>query len=234
MTGLKIGRLSVIKFSHIDEKTHVAMWLCDCDCGNKNILKRADVLTRKKPTLSCGCLQKEKIKEIDRTNFRRRPLLLNKYDIFDEYCVGYDSNNNKYYVDTDDYDLIKNHTWRLDPSNNYFCTAIDGKKVYLHRLIMGCTFGDKKIVDHINGDRSDCRKANLRIVTYLENAWNAKTINPYGAKNIRNRGGSYEVRIGYKNSQFQVGSFSNLDDAIAKRIEVEKELYPEYRREENE
>ena len=56
MTGLKIGRLSVLKLSHIS-KSGKAHWTCKCDCGNiKNI--SGDKL-RDGRTKSCGCLQME-------------------------------------------------------------------------------------------------------------------------------------------------------------------------------
>jgi hypothetical protein len=42
----------------------------------------------------------------------------------------------------------------------------------LHRFVMGCTAGDGRIVDHINGDGLDNRRANLRITDHRGNATN--------------------------------------------------------------
>lgn len=32
ISGLRVGRLVVKEFSHL--QNHKAIWLCDCDCGN--------------------------------------------------------------------------------------------------------------------------------------------------------------------------------------------------------
>lgn len=52
----------------------------------------------------------------------------------------------------------------------YARTTIDGAKVYMHRLIVGATKGD--ICDHLNGNRLDNRRENLRLVDLHGNARN--------------------------------------------------------------
>lgn len=42
----------------------------------------------------------------------------------------------------------------------------------LHRVILGLSTGDGLQVDHINRDRLDCRRANLRVVTFAQNRQN--------------------------------------------------------------
>jgi len=44
-----------------------------------------------------------------------------------------------------------------------------GRRVYLHRQIMGLQFRDPREVDHVNGDTLDNRLGNLEIVTRAEN-----------------------------------------------------------------
>lgn len=36
--------------------------------------------------------------------------------------------------------------------------------ILLHRLLLALERGDRRQVDHVNGDRLDCRRANLRVV----------------------------------------------------------------------
>lgn len=230
LTGLRVGRLTVKRFSHINEH-HKSIWICDCDCGNKSIPKYGDCLTRKNPTRSCGCLQREfskrNIKEVCRYNIGK--VKGNKYIEYDSYYEGRDLNDNVYVIDKDDYEIVSKHTWCIN-DNNYFSTIIDDNKVYLHRFILGCSSGDGAVVDHINGERYDCRKSNLRKADYYVNSWNTITTNRYGAKNIRKRGNKYEVRASYYNEVFYLGLYENIDDAIKARTDFENINYGEYRR----
>ncbi|MCM1235601.1 MAG: HNH endonuclease [Ruminococcus flavefaciens] len=233
ITGLEVGLLKVIRFDHIDEKTKYAMWLCECKCGNKKVIQ-SSCLTKKNPTQSCGCLQKEfarkhmkNVGKLSKGNIKG-----NKYLKHEDYYEGYDLNNNMFLIDNADYDMVSKHTWRIN-TNGYFYTNIDNHKVYLHRFVLGCTFNDGIIVDHIDGNRYDCRKSNLRKADHYVNAWNTITRNKYGAKNIRKRGNKYEVRGVFNYNNYHLGSYDNIKDAIDIRVQFENANYKEYRRKEN-
>jgi hypothetical protein len=47
-------------------------------------------------------------------------------------------------------------------------------RIYLHRAILGLTYGDGFQADHINCDRLDNRRENLRVVTNAENKQNKR------------------------------------------------------------
>ena len=75
---------------------------------------------------------------------------------------------------------IKNPTWRL-LDNQYVSTSIDIKGyelyiVYVYRLLMGCQKEDNKTVDHINGNKFDNRKSNLRVVSMTEQNMNRNLV----------------------------------------------------------
>lgn len=55
LTGLRVGRLEVVKHSHV--KSSISYWECLCDCGNECVVTTSR-LSRSK-TKSCGCLQAE-------------------------------------------------------------------------------------------------------------------------------------------------------------------------------
>lgn len=62
-TGNRYGRLTVIEYVKIKQKTGKikGKWKCQCDCGNIAYCDGADL--RRGHSTSCGCLQKEKSKE---------------------------------------------------------------------------------------------------------------------------------------------------------------------------
>ena len=56
LTGLRVGRLTVISFA--EKRNGHSYWKCKCDCGNYKIILGTS-LTCKNPVKSCGCLRKE-------------------------------------------------------------------------------------------------------------------------------------------------------------------------------
>lgn len=86
-------------------------------------------------------------------------------------------------VDDEDYKRISALKWRACWSSHTksFYAARDnamiagkrGHKVYMHRVILGLEYGDKRKGDHINHDTLDNRRVeNLRIATPGENQHN--------------------------------------------------------------
>lgn len=69
-------------------------------------------------------------------------------------------------IDDEDLALVAAYKWNCS-TNGYAVagTLVNGKKgsILMHRLIMG--FPDS-LIDHISGDKLDCRKANLRLCTF--------------------------------------------------------------------
>lgn len=83
-------------------------------------------------------------------------------DTFLEYAI----------VDECDAHLAE-HAWRR--TNGYATRICPGNRnpVYMHREILGLAKGDGyMVVDHINRDRLDNRRSNLRLVTVAENCRN--------------------------------------------------------------
>lgn len=76
-------------------------------------------------------------------------------------------------VDEEDFELVSQYKWHLnDMGYAVWRGIIDGKKktIRMHRLIKNTP--DELVTDHINHDRLDNRKSNLRICTQKENAKN--------------------------------------------------------------
>ena len=104
----------------------------------------------------------------------------------------------------------------------------------MHRKILGLKKGDGKIVDHINGNSLDNRKANLRICTQSQNM-----INRIKQKNNKSgyigvclyKGNSinkWRASIMQNKKQISIGYFDNKIDAAKARDTKALELYGEY------
>ena len=75
------------------------------------------------------------------------------------------------FVDAEDLQKVVGYRWYL-ASNGYAMASITGKKVYLHRLILGTPTGI--LTDHRRHNLLDCRKKYLRQVTYKQNQGNRR------------------------------------------------------------
>lgn len=72
-------------------------------------------------------------------------------------------------VDNQDYELVSRYSWYY--RDGYALTKINNKEVRMHRFILQIT-DPNIVVDHINRDRLDNRRENLRPYTQLQNANN--------------------------------------------------------------
>lgn len=94
LTGQRFGRLTVIKRVK-NNKDNRAQWLCECDCGNKKHIIGKSL--RKGKTKSCGCLQKEKAKTINKKHGMRYTRLNKIWNSMKQRCCNANDNAYKYY-----------------------------------------------------------------------------------------------------------------------------------------
>lgn len=95
----------------------------------------------------------------------------------------------------------------------YARALIDGKWHKLHRLVMGAPKGLQ--VDHINGDRLDNRKNNLRICDNGQNARNRdkQKNNTTGYKGVYKRGLRYCAKLVVDGKQHHLGTYDTPKEA---------------------
>lgn len=127
-------------------------------------------------------------------------------------------------IDVCDYDKTKDYKWFFT-AQGYAGTNINGTGVLLHRHFMNPP--DGQVVDHINGDRIDDRRCNLRLVSALENSWNTKAKNSSstGYKNISKIKSSWQVILRINGISTYLGRFPTLEEAL----EVRNAAYREHR-----
>lgn len=224
MIGRTFGRLTVIDF-YGQNKHKNFTWKCKCECGNTIDYGISTHSLLSGNTKSCGCISVENHMKFIPPNKK-----VNKYEIFDQYIVGYTTNKNeKFYIDIDDFEKIKKYAWRT-ASYGYIETgnpfADKPHEIKLHRFIMNVT-DCSVIVDHINMDKMDNRKCNLRIANKQTNGINrgANKNNALGVKGVSKIGNGYVARIYHDGKNEHIGCFKSLNDAMCARNNREAELF---------
>ena len=103
--------------------------------------------------------------------------------------------------------------------------------MFLHNLL--CPHEDGYVTDHIDGDPTNNRLSNLRIVSSADNMLNKKQYS--NSKYFRGvtyfkRDNVFVARIQVKGKPIFLGRFPDLDSAIEARIKAEKKYFGELRR----
>lgn len=114
-------------------------------------------------------------------------------------------------ADAEDAEMLAQYSWSCSGGRHVHAAARDihakGKHVKMHRVVMGAKPGD--IVDHINGDPLDNRKANLRLVTAAQNSMNkrARTDSAVTSiyKGVGKRGNVFIARIRVAGKLIEIG-----------------------------
>ncbi len=130
-------------------------------------------------------------------------------------------------VDDKDYDRLNRHRWyaRKASYGGFFAvTTITLNKIavkmYMHREIMGLAKGDRRVIDHLDHNTLDNRRANLRICTQAQNLCNrgpdAHTSSQYKGVSWNKECKKWDVRISVQGKQICFGLFE--DETYAARV----------------
>lgn len=115
-------------------------------------------------------------------------------------------------VSTEDYDYLSRFLWQV-PSSHY---ATDTKGL-MHLQIMSRAGIDVtgKDVDHINRDKLDNRRSNLRLATRSQNCYNRVKGRTERSiyKGVQNRGTRWNATIWHNQKFIWIGSFDDEDSA---------------------
>ena len=111
--------------------------------------------------------------------------------------------------------------------NGYRYLSLDSKGYLSHRLAWFYVYGVKPSysIDHINGDRSDNRIANLRDVTPLQNSQNrykANADNKIGVLGVRCTKHGFRSQIRINGKVKFLGNFPNATQAHAAYLDAKR------------
>lgn len=140
-------------------------------------------------------------------------------------------------IDDEDFDKVKEFKWYAHesrPGKFYARSDFPGRKrVFLHRFIMN--IDDPKIqVDHIDGNKMNNTRSNLRLATNQENNRNQHKLKSNNTSNYRGvsfnkQSNKFEAYIKLPNKKKKnLGLFEKVEDA-AKAFDIAaKEIYGTY------
>ena len=150
-----------------------------------------------------------------------------RYRIESDHAVGVFDNGVTMLFDIADLELVSAHSWHLD-CHGYPATNIDGGLARLHRLLI-TDVPVGLVVDHINRNKRDNRRTNLRLVTQKENCHNASTRsnNTSGVPGVffDKRANRWRAQIYQAGKTTHVGIYDSFDDAVSARKEAERRIY---------
>lgn len=119
-------------------------------------------------------------------------------------------------VDDLDMPLIKAHNWYFD--GTYVARRVMGKKIYLHRELLELERGDLRQGEHIDRNKLNCQRSNLRVVSnQLENMQNRHSV-PGSSSRYRGvtwyrRDGRWAAQAMLNRRRIHLGYFDDEDEA---------------------
>lgn len=217
-TGVRIGSIEVLE--RIESKRYPsgqikARWKCKCHkCSRIFEMSSQDIKNSiKNQREDCGKCG------LDPITGR------NRYEFYDTYIVGLTSKNEPFFIDKDDYELIKDYTWYMNDQGYIVDKNRKRGNIRMHRLIMSQYYNiDGFDIDHIReNSRNDNRKGNLRVVTRSQNNMNRKYDGVTYIKHI-NKWKAFLWKDGH---YYSFGYYKAKEDAINARKNGEKIYYGE-------
>lgn len=128
-------------------------------------------------------------------------------------------------IDNEDYIRLKHITWYLSV-RGYVMRSNKFKEfpLYLHQNIIQVPKGMH--TDHINGDKLDNRRANLRMATASQNGANSKS----DGVSLRKDTGKWRSRITINRKEISLGNFDTREEAIEAHNIASKKYFGEFAR----
>lgn len=199
-------------------------WICICMlCGNMVSVSGDNI--RSGNSGGCGCDRSEKMRRI-----------MSKRNDIIKVDSGYEivarNTGNRFKIDAEDLELAKGYCWH-ETEYGYLAARdpVADKIIFLHRLLV---YGDDALlndgfVDHINRDKRDCRRKNLRSCSAIENSRN-KSIS---SRNTSGRvgvsfdkpTGKWRSYVSVKAKYISLGYYDSYEDAVRARIDGEQKYY---------
>jgi hypothetical protein len=138
-------------------------------------------------------------------------------------------------VDDDDFEWLNQWKWRLDLKGGYAVRNVRmGKRIpriYMHKLILNPPKG--LFTDHINHDKLDNRRSNLRMCTTSQNGANRLKQTKVSSSKFKGvtwhkRDGVWQVMLRKNGRAIFIGYFGNEEEAAMKYNEFAIKEFGEF------
>lgn len=144
-------------------------------------------------------------------------------------CFAFAGNGTKFRFDQCDAELVASRGWHLS-KRGYIAGKENRRERPLHKLMIGVDSGFD--IDHVNRDKTDCRRENLRVCSHHENCFNQmrRTNNTSGfigvsyARNI----GKYESYVHHCGRKYGLGYYESPAEAALVRDAAAEHFFGEF------
>jgi hypothetical protein len=133
-------------------------------------------------------------------------------------------------VDNADYEWLNKHKWYV---NHGYAVSGFPVRLRMHRLILGLDKTDSRECDHINGNKLDNRRFNLRICNKSQNQQNriSRTgSSKYKGVTRHKKTGRWQAQIRHQGKRYYLGLYINEVEAAQAYNERAKKLFGEFAR----
>lgn len=139
-------------------------------------------------------------------------------------------------IDSTDWELVRLFAWQYMNHRalgvpGFQTQIVEGGRKYrtdMARLLLGLP--DGLLADHVNGDRSDNRRSNIRVVNHQQNSWNSRPHKDSASKfkGIWRSGRRWGAQICANHCKRYLGMYATEEDAARAYDAAAKVLHGEY------
>lgn len=205
IAGMRSGRLVAIEQTSVKRNT-TYLWRCRCDCGNETLVEAYRI--KRKIVQSCGCVRRERnLKDLTGQRFGR----LTAIRRMDEKA----GNCYKWLCRCDCGRETEVSTTALLHGGCRSCGCLVTKHAYNN-------------IENGRGIKENSHLIDGTCVEKLQNKDKLSANNTSGCTGVCAKKGKWIARITFKGKVYNLGTYVDINDAIAARKKAEQRLFGEF------
>lgn len=225
LSGQRFGNLTVKRLADREKwKDHEqSYWECECDCGR--VVIRGYINLKFSRNQNCGCknteVKRERILDINQKKRKHNKIVVEK-----DIAKIYFKDGGFFIVDKTDKELVEKYYWNMVQGypvtqiKTIECKKGRRKCVRVHKLLIN-NLPQGLEVDHIDRNKLNNTRKNLRVVSHIENMHNVGMLssNTSGYKNITldKKYNRYLVSFRHNYKKYFIGRYKTIEEAIIAR-----------------